>query len=150
MAGVDDGECIDLSNALDEHGDSLADELRVLSEMPQVRLTAKAVFDRAVPKGSVAQKRGVICKLLCCGGQLDQKCNDLKGEKACATVVDAVRLLRQKVIAKHGNESCEMKAKESLAAGESSTASSSTPANALESLMQGQLSIRPHALAPPR
>jgi len=38
-----------------------------------------------------------LMRLLCCGKQLDQKCNDLSGERACPTVVDAVRLLRAKV-----------------------------------------------------
>ena len=45
--------------------DELAEALKELRELPQVVLTESSVFDRAVPRGSVAQKRGVICKLLC-------------------------------------------------------------------------------------
>jgi len=62
-------------------------------------LTEKCVFDRGY--GRIANKRGAICCLLCCGEQLDQKCNDLSGEGACPTVVDAVRLLRAKVEKSH-------------------------------------------------
>ena len=64
------------------------------NELPQVYLylTEKCVFDRGNRR--IANKRGAICCLLCCGKQLDQKCNDLSGERACPTGVDAVRLLR--------------------------------------------------------
>jgi len=83
---------LELESALQAHGDQLATELRLLNELPQVYLTEKCVFGRRI-----ANKRGAICCLLCCGKQLDQKCNDLSGEGACPTVVDAVRLLRAKV-----------------------------------------------------
>ena len=88
---------MELESALQAHGDQLATELRLLNELPQVYLTEKCVFDRG--NGRIANKRGAIsiCCLLCCGKQLDQKCNDLLGERACPTVVDAVRLLRAKV-----------------------------------------------------
>ena len=66
-------EC--LATALSEHGEQLLEELRLLDAMPQVKLTGACVFDRG--KGRVANKRGVICVLRCCGGQIDQKCNDL-------------------------------------------------------------------------
>lgn len=51
-------------------------------------------------------KRGAICCRLCCGEQLDQKCNDFSGERACPTVVDAVRFLRAKVENCHGVGRC--------------------------------------------
>jgi len=35
-----------------------------------------------------------------------EKCNDLSGERACPTVVDAVRLLRAKVEKSHGVGRC--------------------------------------------
>ena len=85
--------------------DQLATELRLLNELPQVYLTEKCVFDRG--NGRIANKCwGAIRCLLCCGKQLDQKCNDLVGEKACPTVVDAVRLLRAKVEKSHGVGRC--------------------------------------------
>lgn len=127
-----------LGAALDSLGGELEKELRLLGELPQVHLTEKVVFDRAIPRGSVAQKRGAICKLLCCGIQLDQKCNDLNGEKACPTVIDAVRLLRLKVLEKHGSISCMEKV---LREQEGSAASvpSTTKSNAFSALMEGQL-----------
>ena len=79
-------------------GEALVEELTLLSEMPQVYLSAKSVFDRAKPPGSVAQQRGVQFKLRCCTGPpLVRKCNNLAGDKACPTVLDAVRQLRVKV-----------------------------------------------------
>ena len=92
---------LELESALQALGDQLATELRLLNELPQVYLTEKCVFDRG--NGRIANKRGAICCLLwlCCGKQLDQKCNDLSGERACPTVVDAVRLLRAKVEKSH-------------------------------------------------
>ena len=86
---------MELESALPAHGDQLDTELRLLSELPQVYLTEKCVCGRG--NGRIANKRGAICCLLCCGKQLDQKCNDLSGERAYPTVVDAVRLLRAKV-----------------------------------------------------
>ena len=93
---------MELESALQAHGDQLATELRLLSELPQVYLTEKCVFDRGHGRIGIANKRGAICCRLCCGKQLDQKCNDLSGERACPTVVDAVRLLRAKVEKSHG------------------------------------------------
>ena len=58
------------ATALSEHGKQLLEELRLLDAMPQVKLTNACVFDRG--NGLVANKRGVICMLRCCGGQLDQ------------------------------------------------------------------------------
>ena len=62
----------ELEAALAAHGEALAAELWALDDMPQAKLTRASVFDRAKPPGSVAQQRGVICKLRCCGHQLDQ------------------------------------------------------------------------------
>ena len=95
---------LELESALQALGDQLATELRLLNELPQVYLTEKCVFDRG--NGRIANKRGAICSLLCCGEQLDQKCNDFSGERACPTVVDAVRFLRAKVENCHGVGRC--------------------------------------------
>ena len=96
---------LELESALQAHGAQLATELRLLNELPQVYLTEKCVFDRG--NGRIANKRGAsICCLLCCGKQLDQKCNDLSGERAYPTVVDAVRLLKAKVEKSHGVGRC--------------------------------------------
>ena len=74
---------LELRSALQAHGDQLDTELRLLRELPQVYLTEKCVFDRG--NGRIANKRGAICCLLCCGEQqLDQKCNGLSGEGACS------------------------------------------------------------------
>ena len=75
---------LELRSAVQAHDDQLDTELRLLSELPQVYLTEKCVFDRG--NGRIANKRGAICCLLCCGKQLDQKCNDLSGERAYPTV----------------------------------------------------------------
>ena len=83
--------------------------------MPQVKLTPASVFDRAKLPGSIAQKRGVICKLRCCGCQLDQKCNELTGDAACPTHVEAARRLRAKVAEQHGSAACLEKAEQKLA-----------------------------------
>ena len=101
--------------ALEAHGEALAAEMSALEEMPQVKLTASSVFDRATPPGTKAQLRGVICKLRCCGRQLDMKCNDLTGDRACPTHVEAARMLRAKVVEKHGSEECVAKARQNLA-----------------------------------
>ena len=98
------------------YGELLSAELQRLNELPQVRLTDGALFDRARPKGSDPHKRGVICRLLCCGGQLDVKCNGRSGPGACATHADAARLLREKVAAKHGSEACLAKARQAAEA----------------------------------
>lgn len=127
---------------VDEHGRALQEELDRLAALPQVQLTARPVFDRAQPVGSVAQKRGAICKLVCCGGQMDQKCNDLFGENACATVVDAVRLLRLKVEKKHGSESCLAKAAEWQAARNAASPQPAPANNALQALMAGSLELQ--------
>ena len=95
---------LELESALQAHGDQLATEPHLLNELPQGYLTEKCVFDRG--NGRIANKRGAICCLLCWGKQLDQKCNDLLGERAGPTVVDAVRLLRAKVKKSHGVGRC--------------------------------------------
>lgn len=97
--------------ALDTSGQQLVDELKALEELPQVRLTARSIFDRAVPPGSVPQKRGILCKLLCCGKQLDVKCNALAGKQACPTHVEAAKKLRLKILAQHSSELCVQKAR---------------------------------------
>ena len=93
---------LELESALQAHGDQLATELRLLQ---------RAAAGLPVPHGEVCLRPGershckqagcAICCLLCCGKQLDQKCNDLSGERAYPTVVDAVRLLRAKVEKSH-------------------------------------------------
>ena len=98
---------LELRSALQAHGDQLDTELRLLRELPQVYLTEKrvsTVFDRGNGRIANNNKRGAICSLRCCGEQLDQKskCNDFSGERACPTVVDAVRFLRAKVENWHG------------------------------------------------
>ena len=97
---------LELRSALQAHGDQLDTELRLLSELPQVYLTEKCVFDRGNGRIANNNKRGAICCRLCCGEQLDQKCNDFSGERACPTVVDAVRFLRAKVENCHGVGRC--------------------------------------------
>ena len=99
------------------HGEPLLNELAQLAAMPQVMLTAKSVYDRATPLGSKAQLRGVQFNLRCCTGPpLVRKCNDLAGEKACPTVVEAAQFLRAKVDKEHGSESCLARAHEKLTA----------------------------------
>jgi len=49
---------LELRSALQAHGDQLDTELRLLSELPQVYLTEKCVFDRG--NGRIANKRGAI------------------------------------------------------------------------------------------
>ena len=83
--------------------------------MPQVMLYRSSVFDRADPPGSVAQERGVLCRLRCCGKPIDQKCNGLTGDAACPTHVEAARMLRAKVAEKHGSPACLAKAEQKLA-----------------------------------
>ena len=104
----------ELVAALTAQGETLAAELRALDDMPQVKLTPGSVFDRAKPLGSVAQLRGVTCRLRCCGVQLGQKCNDVTGDAACPTHVDAARLLRAKVAEQHGSATCLAKAAQKL------------------------------------
>lgn len=89
MEGVPD----ELAAAFAALGGPLVEELRCLNDMPQVKLTEKCIFDRAKPPGTVANERGVVCRLLCCGGQLDVKCNDSAGEMARPTFVEAARRL---------------------------------------------------------
>ena len=92
-------------------GDELLQEVSQLEEMPQVEpMTGRSLFDRAKPAGSKAQLRGVIIRVSCCGVQVDQKCNDKTTDDACPTHIDAVRLLRAKVQAKHGSADCIAKA----------------------------------------
>ena len=75
---------LELRSAVQAHDDQLDTELRLLSELPQVYLTEKCVFDRGNGRIANKRKRGAICCLLCCGKQLDQKCNALLGEGACS------------------------------------------------------------------
>lgn len=120
-------------------GEELEHELSLLSELPlQVRLTANPLFDRATPRGSVAQKRGVICKLVCCGGQLDVKCNSLTGERACSTFAQAARMLRVKVLERHSREVCLAKAREHVTS-QDGEASGTTVKNVHTVLMAGQI-----------
>lgn len=94
--------------------DELLAELQLIQAMPQARLVPSSVFDRALPLGSVAQKRGVLVKLRCCKKSLDHKCNELDDERACPTHVDAARCLRSKIMKLHGSPECLEKAQQSL------------------------------------
>ena len=127
----------ELLDALTEHGEVLASELRTLGEMSQVKLGPGAVFDRAKPPGSNAQKRGVICRLRCCGKPLDQKCNNLAGDAACLTHVDAARMLRAKVVREHGSAACLARAEQKLA--EEGSGSSGQVESAFLVMMGAQL-----------
>ena len=121
-----------LKAALNEHGEQLLDELRCLEAMPQVRLTPGCVFDRAKPPGSDAHKRGIICKLSCCGKQLDVKCNTLTGDAACPSVLDAARRLRKKISEQHGGVDC-------LELAQQAQASTGPPANAFTVMLRASL-----------
>ena len=135
-----------LQAAMAADGEALAAELGLLEAMPQVRLLPSGIFDRAKPVGSRAQLRGVLIALRCCGGQLDQKCNDYGTEnpKACPSHVEAARILRAKVELKHGSAECQAKAHEALAAEAADAASSSTPpaARTVAHLMANQFAIQ--------
>ena len=96
---------MELQSALQAHGDQLDTELRLLRELPQVYLTEKCVFDRG--NGRIANASAVPAAV---SGAVASswtrtrsgKCNDFSGERACPTVVDAVRFLRAKVENCHG------------------------------------------------
>ena len=111
-------------------GEPLVEALRELEAMPQVRLVQASIFDRAKPLGSKAQARGIVVKLVCYKKPIDQKCNDLQGDAACPTFVEAARVLRhEKVQEKHGSAECLEKVREAAAAegGTSSMGSSTEP-----------------------
>ena len=123
--------------ALAAGSEQLISAVAELEAMPQVRLTPGFLFDRARPPGSRAQLRGAICKVICCNKQIDQKCNDKTGEEACPSHVEAVMMLRAKVVQQHGSEACLAKAREKLAAEGSSTAGSTEPARDAFAMMLG-------------
>ena len=129
--------------ALAAHGEALAAELRALDEMPQVKLMPASVFDRATPPGSVAQQRGVICRLLCCEKTLDQKCNNSTDASACPTHVEAARMLRAKVTKQHGSAACLARAEQKLA--EEGSSSSSLEVQSAFSVMMGAQIARQRA-----
>lgn len=129
---------------VENEDDLLAEEIRKLEELPQVALSSQPWFDRARPPGSVAQKRGAICRVRCCGVQVDQKCNNLAGDGACPTILDAVKLLRVKVLSKHGSPACYEKL---LAITPIASSSPSRKADALATLMAGQLRLQRARLA---
>lgn len=118
----------ELAAALEASGEQLIVELQALDTMPQVRLTGAAVFDRAKLAGSDPNKRGVICKLLCCSKQFDVKCNRRNGPGACPTVLEAAQQLRAKVARDHGPEACLEKA--GLARASQGTSSTAPPEDA--------------------
>ena len=132
----------ELLAALAAHGEKLAAELRALDDMPQAKLTPASVFDRAKPPGSVAQQRGVICRLRCCGKPIDQKCNDRTGDAACPTHVMAARMLRSKIAEQHGSAACLAKAKQKLA---EESSGSSGPVESAFSVMMGAQLVRQRA-----
>mmetsp|Transcript_30291 Transcript_30291/g.65122 ORF Transcript_30291/g.65122 Transcript_30291/m.65122 type:complete len:197 (-) Transcript_30291:94-684(-) len=125
-----------LAAALGTHGEALATELRLLDEMPQVKLCPACVFDRSKPLGSTANKRGVICKLLCCGGQLVKKCNTSTGTNARPTLVEAARHLREAVSEEHGSEACTEKGRQ---AKEALTSRPAPPEHAFAAIMGAQI-----------
>lgn len=122
-------------------GELLMAAIRELEELPQVRVVPSSIFDRAKPPGSVAQQRGVVVKLRCCKKSIDQKCNDLEGDAACPTAIEAARFLRLKVLKKHGSIECFEKAKEALAEEESSN-KPLAPKNALSLMMEKELAVQ--------
>jgi len=132
----------ELLAALAAHGEKLAAELRALDDMPQAKLTPASVFDRAKPPGSVAQQRGVICRLRCCGKPIDQKCNDRTGDAACPTHVMAARMLRSKIAEQHGSAACLAKAKQKLS---EESSGSSGPVESAFSVMMGAQLVRQRA-----
>ena len=84
----------------------------------------------------------MICKLLCCGGQLDVKCNNLSGDGACPTLVQAARLLRQKVQEQHGSEACLARAAQKV---EEEGSGSSGQVESAFSVMRGAQLVRQRA-----
>lgn len=97
-------------------GEELLSELMQLEQLPQARLVASSVFDRATPPGSKGQLRGVGCKLRCCKRYIDQKCNEIPEgiDGSCNTHSVAARLLHAKILEKHGSEACLAAAREAL------------------------------------
>jgi hypothetical protein len=147
MAGVELPEELPaaFTAAAEQDGQRLVEEMDLLEQMPQVRLTASSIFDRAKPPGSKAQQRGVIVTLRCCKKQLDQKCNekDATDATACPTILDAARLLRAKVAAQHGSAECLAKAQEAMAAEAAvGSSSSAPPERTLAQLMANQLALQ--------
>ena len=129
----------ELETLLQRHGEGLITELAQLAEMPQVRLTEKSVYDRASPPGSKAQLRGVQFNLRCCTrSPVVKKCNDLVGEKACTTVVEAARFLRALVNRDHSSDSCLVLARQKQAE-EGGTSSDLEPQNAFAVMLGARL-----------
>ena len=59
----------------------------------------------AAPQSRRAQQRGVRFSTWCCG-QLNRKCNNLSGEGACPSWIEAVRYVRGQVEEKHNGMEC--------------------------------------------
>ena len=127
-----------------QHDEALLAELALLAEMPQVQLTDKSVYDRARPPGRTAQLRGVQFRLRCCSGPpLVKKCNDLTGDKACPTVLDAARYLRAEVNKKHGSDTCVALALQKLAQeGCSAVSATERPRDAFAAMLGARLAIQ--------
>ena len=124
--------------AMAADGERLLEEVRLLEQMPQVRLLPKGIFDYAKPAGTVPRQRGIVVKLSCCKTTIDQKCNSLpdSNPKACPTHVEAARLLRAKVQTTHGSAGC-------LVAHAERAAQASTPTErTVTYLMECQLGIQ--------
>ena len=49
--------------AIEADEERLVEAMAALEQLPQVRIVPSSLFDRAKPPGSVAQQRGVGCKL---------------------------------------------------------------------------------------
>jgi hypothetical protein len=122
----------ELEALFEARGLPLLEEMKLLADLPQVRLTEKSFYDRAKPPGSKPQLRGVQFNLRCCTGPpVVQKCNELSDDRACPTHLEAARLVRAKVERDHGGELCRSRALAALAAeGSSGAAAEAQPANA--------------------
>ena len=131
--------------AIEADEERLVDAMAGLEQLPQVRIVPSSLFDRAKPPGSVAQQRGVGCKLWCCKKYIDQKCNELDATNPnhCPSFVEAAQLLRLKVQQKHGSSECLAKAQEAMAAEAAEGSSSGAPSErTVAQLMANQLAIQ--------
>ena len=73
------------------------------------------------PQSRRAQQRGVRFSTWCCG-QLNRKCNNVSGEGACPSWIEAVRYVRGQVEEKHNGMEClEAAATRRAAAGADDT-----------------------------
>ena len=72
-----------------------------------------------------------------------KKCNDLTGDKACTTVLDAARYLRAEVNKKHGSDTCVALALQKLAQeGCSAVSATERPRDAFAAMLGARLAIQ--------